>query len=321
MKFLMTMALLLPGLCVGAILPDTIGAFQRGSVSQPALADRAVWDEYGLKASESAVYQNGAEKFTAMAYQLQDSTGALAAFDWQRPPAAHASDAAKLAAETDNSLLVAEGNYLLLFSGYKPTAAELGGLTAALHNVDQTVLPGLPGYLPADGLVANSERYIIGPVSLQKFAPAIPPSVAAFHFGAEAELGVFHSHKGNVTLTLFRYPTPQLAAQKVEDFDKLPGAVVKRSGPLVAVILSPPDPDYAEQLLGQVRFQADVTENEFVLPHSQNIGVVIVNGFILIGILLVFSILTGFFVGAFRTYLRGLRHGPEAEPMISLHLH
>ena len=60
--------------------------------------------------------------------------------------------------------------------------------------------------------------------------------------GAEAQLGVFHSPKGNLTLAIFNYPTNQIAMQKEGDFRKL-GGVVKRSGPLVAVILAPPDAD------------------------------------------------------------------------------
>ena len=67
-----------------------------------------------------------------------------------------------------------------------------------LRNVDTTVLPILPANLPAQDRVANSERYIIGPASLAKFIPAIPPSVAAFHYGAEGQLGVFHSPKGDM---------------------------------------------------------------------------------------------------------------------------
>lgn len=82
MKFFLS--LLLPVLASAAILPDTIGPYQRGAVSQPALADRSVWDEYGLKDCESVVYENGKAKLTAMAWQFQDTTGSMAAFDWQR---------------------------------------------------------------------------------------------------------------------------------------------------------------------------------------------------------------------------------------------
>src|SRR6476469_5560470 len=98
MKFLS--AFLLPLLVSAAILPETIGPYQRTSTSQPAISDKAVWDEYGLKASEAAVFEHEKEKFRVKVWRLQDPTGALAAFDWQRPPEATPSTAAKLAAET-----------------------------------------------------------------------------------------------------------------------------------------------------------------------------------------------------------------------------
>jgi hypothetical protein len=319
MRFLLT-ALLLPALAAAAILPDTVGAYQRGATSKPALSDGPVWDECGLKDSETAVYQAGADKFTVTAYQLQDTTGSLAAFDWQRPAGAVPSTAAKLAAETPDGVLLVFGNYLLRFTRHKPSKEELDGLTAALGNVDTTVLPVLPGYLPSDGLVRNSERYIVGPAGLQKFAPGIPPAVAAFHFGAEAQAGVFHSPKGDAPMVIFNYPTPQIAMQRIPDFEKLPGVVAKRSGPLVALVLSPPDPDYAEKLLSQVRYQAQVTRDEYVPTRRDNIGVVVINAFILFGILGAFSVISGLVFGGYRALRRHGRHGEEPDAMITLHL-
>jgi hypothetical protein len=46
----------------------------------------------------------------------------------------------------------------------------------------------------------------------------------------------------------------------------------------------------------------------------------LVNVFILIGILLAFSTVAGLFVGGVRTFLLRRRTGPEEEPMILLHL-
>lgn len=313
-------ALLLPGLAMAVILPDTIGAYSRTATSQPALADRAVWDEFGLKNSESATYQNGSAKFTAVVWQLADTTGSLAAFDWQRPAGAKPSKEGGLAAETADGLLLVHGNYLLAFQGYRPTTPELDAVVGSLFNVDSTPLPVLPGFLPAEGLEPNSERYLIGPAGLLKFDPAIPPSVAAFHLGAEVQLGVFHSPKGNMILAIFDYPTPQMAMQQLPEFQKLPGAVAKRSGPLVAVIVSPPDPDTAERLLGNVRYQAQITRDEYVPTRRDNIGNLILNIFILIGFLMLFALVSGLAVGGFRVLLRAVRKGEEPEAVIALHL-
>jgi hypothetical protein len=319
MKFLLT-AILLPSLAAAAILPDTIGAYQRGAASKPAISDQPIWTEYGLKGSETAVYQNGAAKFSATAWQLQDTTGSMAAFQWQRPAGAQPSNAAKLAAETPDSVLLVYGNYLLSFDGYKPSKEEIDPLLGSLHNVDLTVLPVLPGYLPSDGLVAGSERYILGPATLQKFAPGISPSLAAFHFGAEAQMGVFHNAKGDTEMLIFNYPTPKMAMQQVGEFQKLSGVVAKRSGPMVSVVLAPPDPDYAENLLSQVRYQAQVTADEYVPSQRDNIGNLMINAFVLIGILLVFALVSGFALGGYRALRRRSRHGEEADAMITLHL-
>jgi len=309
-----------PCLLAASILPETIGAAHRTGESQPALADRAVWDDYGLKVWEAATYKLDRASFTVTVWQLRDPTAALAAFDWQRPETARPSKLAPLAATTRDGLLLTQGQYLLAFAGYQPPADELTALGQSLKNVDTTALPVLPGYLPAENLVPNSERYITGPASLARFLPAISPSVAGFHFDAEAQLGVFRSPKGTMPLAIFNYPSPQIAMQKVAEFEQLPGAVVKRSGPLVAVLLAPADRDMAERLLSQVRWQAEVTRDEYVPTQRDNPGNLLFNIFKLIGILLLFAILSGLLLGAFRVLMRLIRRGEEPEVMISLHL-
>jgi hypothetical protein len=318
MKFFLLAAL--PVLAGAAILPETIGDYRRTAVSTPALADRPVWDEMGLKNFETAVYESGKSKLSTTAWQLQDTTAGLAAFQWQRPDGAQPSAAGRYAAETKDRLLVLHGNFLLLFDGYKPAKAELEALEGALHNVDGTSFPVLAGYLPATGLVANSQRYVLGPTALARFGPWIPPSVAGFRMGAEAQFATFRSPKGDLSLGIFNYPTPQIAMDRVAEFQKLPGALVKRSGPLVAVTLSPPDPDFAERVLGEVRYQAEITRSEYVPTRRDNIGDLILNVFILIGILLAFSVVSGLALGGVRAILRRGRPESEADAMITLHL-
>ena len=317
-------ALFLPALSQAAIWPDAIGPYHRTAATavnnSVNLADRPIWEEYGLKESESATYENGAARFTATAWVLGDPTGALAAFDWQRPEKSIPSKAASLAAETPDGLLLVQGNYLLSFSGYKPAREDLTALRATLRNVDDTNLPSLPGFFPAKDLSPNSERYILGPNSLQKFVPAVPPSVAAFHLGAEGQFGVFHSSKSEIPLVAFSYPTPQIAMLREGEFGKIPGAMVKRSGPLVAVVLSPTDPDFAERLLSQVRYQASVTRDEYVATRRDNIGVLVISAFKLIGILLVFALFSGLGVGGLRAFRRRGGRGDEADALTTLHL-
>src|SRR3954452_20768189 len=125
---LLLAALFVPVVCSATIWPDTIGTWTRAATTQVNIQDRPVWDEYGLKESEDARYENGQESFTVTGYRLQDTTGALAAFGWQRPAKAVASKAAPMAAETADGLVAVHGNYLLTFSGRKPQPAELSAL-------------------------------------------------------------------------------------------------------------------------------------------------------------------------------------------------
>jgi hypothetical protein len=313
--------LLFPALASAAIWPDTLGAYQR--VSDEAVnptTDRAIWEEYNLRQEETAQYQGNGEKFTATAYFMQDPTDALAAFEWIRPADSKPSDLARLSAITPTTTLLVHGNYLFRFEGFHPTSALLTPLIEGLKQVDNSPLPTLIDYLPQENLVPNSERYIEGPTALQKFDPGIPPSAAAFHLSAEAQVGAFNAPGGNMKLVIFDYPTPQIAMQQTGEFQKIAGAVVKRSGPLVAVILTPANADAAERLLSLVHYRADITLNERVSTRRDNIGNLVINAFVLIGILLSFSLVGGLAVGGVRAFLRRGGRGQDTDGMILLHL-
>ena len=109
-------------------------------------------------------------------------------------------------------------------------------------------------------------------------------------------------------------------APAIKEFEKISGSFAKRSGPLVAIVITPPDPDYAERLLSDVRFKAQVTQDEYVPTQRDNIGNLVVNAFVLIGILLVFALVSGLALGGYRALRKRARHGEEADSMITLHL-
>ena len=129
----------------------------------------------------------------------------------------------------------------------------------------------------------------------------------------EAAFGVFHSPKGDLKLAVFNSPTPQIAMDRVVAFQNLPGAVAKRSGPLVAVVVSPPDPDEAERLLAQVQYRADITQQEHIPTRRDNIGNLVVNAFILAGILLVFCVAGGLGVGGLKVFRRRGKNGRDGR--------
>ncbi len=318
---LAALALFLPLVANAAIFPETLSNFHR--VSDAPLTpptNQAIWDEYGLREAETAQYEGDGQKFTATAYRLQDPTGALGAFDWLRSSKSKPSAIAKLSAETPTGTILVHGNYVLSFEGYRPTNPLLDALASSLKQVDTSPLPVLIDYLPTEGLIPNSERYIEGPAALAKFDPGIPPSAAAFHLSAEAQVADFSAPGGDLKLAIFSYPTPQIARVQTGQFEQLAGAMVKRAGPLVAVIQSPANRDAAERLLSLIRYQADITLDQRVNTRRDNIGNLVINAFVLIGILLCFTFVGGLAFGGLRLFMRRGGRGEAADAMIVLHL-
>ncbi len=307
-----------------AIFPDKIGDFAKGPVTTIAVPDQGLYQEYGLDATETAEYSFEKKHFSATAWRMRDSTGAMALFESRRPPGAVASPLSKLAVQTSDGVIFAYGNYVFQLTGDVPAQESLEPVYQGLPKLENSPLPALMTELPVDGLVPNSERYILGPVSLERFEPRISPSVAAFHLGTEGQLGSYRTTKGPLTLAIFHYPAPGFAREREQEFQKIPGALARRVGSLVAVTVAPPDADEAERILSKVRYDTNLTLNEKVpvSPENEVKGKVryVINTFIFAGILMVGCLVAGVAFGGFRTMRRKFRRGEDPEAMITLHL-
>jgi len=290
--------------------PEMFSGYKRVSAAKIAITDRDVWTELGLEETERARYEGKEGAFTAEAFRLRDPTSALAVFQWRMPAASKPSDLHKVAAETTTGATMILGNYYVSFEGRKPTVDELAELFVILPRLDQSALPTLPNFLPSSGLVPASSRFIIGPAALAKFESRIPPSVAAFSMGAEAQLGSFESKAGILPLVIFSYPTPNMARERLTDFQKLPGAIAKRTGPLVAVTFTK-SADEAERLLALVNYQATITLDQDPTRVEPSFAEFIITVFKFIGFLI--GIEDGFSFGhyAFRMALRKWLGRPE----------
>ena len=303
------------------IWPEQFGAATRTSRRPVASSDQALWEEYGLSEAEQADYKSPAGAFTGTAWRLKDSTSALAVFQWQRPAQATPSKLGHLASDFAGGAIIAFGNYCFRLEGTVPPAADFQELIGKLPRLDQSSLPTWTAALPGQNLVPNSERYVLGPASLARFAGQIPPSTAAFQYSAESQVARYRSPAGEITLALFSYPTPDIAREREAEFRKLPGTMAKRSGPLMGVVIGAPDANEAEKLLAKVQYQASLTWNEYVPTRRDNIGNLIINVFILIGFLLGFCLIAGLAFGGLRAVgRRAFGLGAEGDSMITLRL-
>jgi hypothetical protein len=319
MRRLVPAALLLASFCSAAILPDTIASWKRGEPSAAPVPEPKVWEEYGLQDAETVAYTDGARKFLVTAWRFNDATGAMAAYEEIRPADARPSQLMGLSAENSERQIVAAGNYLFLFKGARIKPEELSHVVATVPMYQHSPLPTLPKYLPA-GALPGSERYIVGPAGLARFLPGVPSSTAAFHFNAEGQLARYGKPGKETTVVVFNYPTMEMARDRYPHFQAIPGAVAKRSGPLVALALGAPTPDEAETLLSQVKYQATVTVPEAPAGPQINAGTLLLNAFLFCLVGLGFCIASGLLVGGLMMILRRSRGDGEGDNMVSLHL-
>jgi hypothetical protein len=248
-----------------ALLPESFAGYRRSSAEPLTPDSAALWAEYGLNAAEKASYAGSGQTFTVIAYRMKDPTGAFAAFQWQRPPAAQSG---LISATIPGGSLVIHENYLLRFEGDVPHPSSLPELYRQLPQVNRSSLPPLYGHLPARDRIANSERYLLGDRALAQFAPSIRPELAAFDRGAEAQTARYRGAGTEWLLVLFSYPTPQMASERARQFAGLANALVRRSGPLLAVVPNGAGQPFAEQLVGQVTYNPTVTWNEEVIKDT-----------------------------------------------------
>ena len=304
-----------------AVLPGIIGTWKFQSRAPLEIqTNRALWDELGLQESEQGVYKKGAAEARVEAWRVADATAAMEAFDFVLPadakPAPSLSALSPYAALTGGGLLIASGNYLVAIHGFVPEAEEAADMFRRMPRYEGSSLPSLPNYLP-DREVPNSERFVGGPQALKLFFPGVEPSQAGFRFGAEASVA---DYPGGLRLALFSYPLPMIARERAEQFSKIPNAVVKRTGPLVAVVLHPSDTNAAETLLAKVRYQATITTGQPPKSRKDNAANLLLNIFYLIGILIALCLASGLMFGLIRLFVVRSRTTGAEEEILTLHL-
>ncbi len=305
-----------------AILPGVIGPWKQVSTSPlPVPGNQPLWQEFGLQDSAQGVYQRAGQTLHVQAWRLTDSTAALGAFQFLRRPDAHLAPAPLLeltpnAVTFPTGALLTLGNYVVRFEGAVPEPDATANMFRSMARFEHSMLPTFTSYLP-DHQLPNSQRYIGGPVALSQFFPGVDASAVGFHFGAEAAVADYNP---GLKLALFSYPTPAIARNREAELSKVPGSIVKRTGPLVAVVLHPQDGNAAERLLSQIRYQAVITTGEKPATLKDNPGNFMLNVFYLIIILMGFCLASGLVFGGIRMLFRRSGASGDGDEILALHL-
>jgi len=308
------------------ILPKSFAGWTRNSdvkaVTKPEQADAAypaVLNEYGFAEAETATYTRpDGRTLTIKAAQFKDATGAYGAFTFYRNAAMKSEQIGTKAASANERILFFRSNVLVDAAFDRVTgmsAAELRELAAMLPDAKGTAgnLPNLPEYLPKQGAVENSAKYILGPQALTATKTPLSAELAGFASEPEILTQNYSTSDGPVTLMLLQYPTPQIAAERLRTMQASPNSgqslAARRTGPIVVVENGNVGNSDAKNLLNAVNYEAEVTWNEATsMSKRDNIGNLLLAVFGLIGILIVFGLIFGVAFGGIRVLLT--RHFP-----------
>jgi hypothetical protein len=240
------------------------------------------------------------------------------------PDVAHADFTEHSSMSPERALILA-GNLVLDVRGkdLRSHTADLKSLVAAVQPRAQGgPLPTLWEHLPEKKIVEGSDRYVLGPQTLNQLFPGGLGDSMSFPAGAEAEIAHYRLEGRDVTLLLADFPTPQLAEDTLAALQKKfnvngsspaansPALFAKRSLTLVAIVSGAPSQTEANTLLDQVHSGTVLTWNEPSFQFKEpSIEVMVVGAFVGTGAICGFTLVAGLAFGGFRLFIKRLLPG------------
>jgi hypothetical protein len=312
-----------------SLLPTVLDSWQQiewaqaeaPSLEKLAGSEAPLLREYGSARAERATYRSGGHQWQVTVHEMVDRSAAYGAFtllgaDGVEVPVGEAGS--RVAART----LFYRGNYLVLVEGdISPEA--LAPLDTYLRDRagQQASLPTLRFYLPRQGFVPGSDRYLLGPLSVAQVLPLAPGDWVGFAYGAEVESARYRRDNEEGTLLLISYPTPAIARARLRDFAQLfdlnaggnpghPRVYARRTGTLVAFAAGFETDQAAEGLLEQVRYELKLSWSDPSNPVPQPAWAKTLLGIFLgTGLFLLFALLSGVAYGVLRVAVKRFAPG------------
>ncbi len=341
------------------ILPTSFAGWQKAGDARRT-TDSANFDpknaaalkEYGFTDTEVATYTRADRTISVKAARFADATGGFGGFTFYLSPQMDREQLCDGGASGDTRVLFYCGNILLDITLDRVTAmsgAEMREFAAAMPKLAGNLAnkPTLPLYLPRE--MRDQAKFALGPASLAASGSPVPPGLIDFGRSAEVAISKFDRIGASGVTTLMSYPTPAIATaqlKKIQDWGEakskeainasgqntladpapMPTFAAKRTGSMVAVVTGDIDARQAQSILADINYDADVTWSEPTgMGKRENIGNLVYQIFVLIGIILGITLVIGFLFGGFRVMLKNAiaaRRGiaPEEAEFIKLNL-
>ena len=275
------LALAAPAGAQNSLLPNQLAGWQASgpaTTAQPS-EEEQILAESGIVKILERPYKKRGDQLGLRLYQFKDPTSAYEFYTFAVVPGMQPLGVGELSAIRQHDARLLVGNFVIqagLSEHLSPEALQDVADAVKAH-ADQTPLPAIRNYLPAEGRVFGSEKYAAGPQGFQDAAKLLDrPEMAGLandvgfeRDDAEAMFAQYRTGKGEAVLLLIEYPTPQLAELHLHHFDadlsaasKQAGTTVERKASLLSLVLKPSSATYAESLRNAIRYQTEVTWNE-----------------------------------------------------------
>jgi hypothetical protein len=238
----------------------------------PAVAlmrDNPILKESGLVSVSSRSYGVGTHVANLELYTFHDSSGAYEAYTYLQD--------AESEVKMFHTAICRSNQVVDIWSESELEGQELAAMAEWLGSISDGVpSPPVVSFLPTADRVHRSDRYALGPAAFypdgSKETAAAMTEQVGFNSGAETVSAKFKSARGEATLLLIDYPTPQLAEQHIHHLQtaiatipKLADTKIERKGSLLSLVLEPTSEAYAAELRNAVNYGTAITWNE---PHQ-----------------------------------------------------
>ena len=330
----------------GRLLPASFAGWEAAPgkpLTDAAAADAAnaaALKEYGFGDGVLETYMRGGETLTVKALRFGDASGAYGAYSFYRQSNWPKEQVGSGATSDHNRVLFWQGNVLVdaLFPHISAmSGSELRELAAGIPvpTGNRALYPPILGNLPQKNLEAESTHYALGPAGYAGAGGVLPPTMVGFDRGAEVATATYKLQSGLATLTVINYPTPQMATAQAkviatylkagntaqQPFTKplqesnLTVLEVRRSGPLVAIVSGDPIQDEAHKLVGEVRFEADLSSSVAGSGDTdvQKTAKLLIAIITLVVVMFVAAVMLALFLGGGRALYRFSRGRPVSS--------
>jgi hypothetical protein len=328
---------LLPQGFGGWKMATAAGASPAGAISLSSVS-KAALEECGPERSQVADYQRDGRALHIEAIQFGDRTGAFSAFTLvEQPGMQEGHDLGADDAVGTNDVLFTVGSTVVMVSGATiGDAAALKPLVQLMPKIsgNKAVSPLLPSLLPTTGLVNGSLKYALGASTYAAEGGVLPANSLGWDKSAEAVTAHYADKRGQETLTLLLYPTPQIAGNYAKAIQsavpqmgpQFASAKVRREAELVILAEGSFSPDQTQKMVENVNLRQQVSFDKDMGGKGRSQAAqtysLLANITILSVALMAAAVLLGLFLGGGRALLRVMRGKSAAvEPeFLSLHL-